>query len=297
MMTERCPSGEELLGFVRQALDDDDASRVGAHVGSCDDCRERIAGLQKTTRLLERAGEARPPHDVVRCAAECPDPELIAAYADGSADADTSTMVERHVARCGSCLAELADLWHLSSGGAVADAPERAVVGALARLEVEGRTAIVRWAGATVSVVKDFARAQAEVLEEALAGDGGLQPAFARAGAEAVLISWRGEHGLVLEGRIDIRSGGHPALTGRLTRLGRPDLGLSAALSGTGERHGPESLDSEGRFGPWGLAGGENTLRVTGRSVGERGLSLMIEIDGDQEAAPEDAPEDGYGAA
>ena len=289
MMTERCPSGEKLLGFVRGALDDDAAGRVCRHVDSCGDCRERVSGLEETIRLLERAGEARTPGDLVRSASECPEPELVAAYADGSADGETSTLVERHLARCGACLAELADLWHLSSGGVVADAPEPAVRGALARLESEGRTAIVRWAGATVSVVKDFTRAHAEALEGALAGGGELQPAFARAGAEAVLISWRGEHGLVLEGRIDIRGGGRPALTGRLTRLGSPDLGLSASLSGAGERHGPESLDSAGRFGPWALARGENTLRVTGRSIGERGLSLTIEIAEDSEDAPEDA--------
>ncbi len=291
MMTERCPSGEELLGLVRGALDDDAASRVRGHVDSCNDCRERVVGLEEITRLLRRGGEARTADDSLRSDSECLDPELVAAYADGSADGETSVLVERHLANCGSCLAELADLWHLSSGGVVADAPERAVRAALARLESEGRTAIVRWAGATVSVVKDFARAQTEVLEEVLAGKGELQPALARAGAEAVLISWRGERGLVLEGRIDIREGGRPALAGRLTRLGCPDLGLSAALSGLGERHGPESLDSEGRFGPWSLASGENTLRVTGRSVGERGLSLIIEIARGSEDTHEDAPE------
>ena len=277
MMNERCPSTEELLGFLTGTLEDDAASRVRMHLVSCDACRQRTTGLEEVILLLERSGAARTADDLHPSSTECPDPELVAAYADGSADGETSSRLERHLASCNSCLAELADLWHLSSGGAVADAPERAVLRALARLESEGRTAIVRWAGATVSVVKDFARAQAEALQGTLAGSGELQPAFARAGGEAVLISWRGENGLVLEGRIDVR-GGRPALTGRLTRLGNPDLSLSAALSGAGERYGPESLDSEGRFGPWTLTCGENTLRLTGRSVGEGGLLLTIEI-------------------
>jgi anti-sigma factor RsiW len=290
MTKDGCPAGEKLLGLVRDALDDGASSRVRAHVSSCEACRERAAGLEELVGLLERAATEPLPDDLEPSRAACPDPELVAAYADGSSDEHASALVERHLAGCASCLAEVADLWRLSSAGSPVDAPDRAVSAAIARLESEARTAIVRWAGATVSVVKDFARSQAEALEGAGRGAHELAPAFARGSDEAVLLSWRGDDDLLLEGRIDIRGGGRPALTGRLTRLGSPDLSLSAAMSGDGERHGPESLDSDGRFGPWALARGQNTLRVTGRTVGERGLSLTIEITEDNAEDPTEIP-------
>ena len=78
-----------------------------------------------------------------------------------------------------------------------------------------------------------------------------------------------------------------PSLTCRVTVEGTPAVAVSAVLSSDEVTTGPESLDADGRFGPWPLGPGENILRLTGLPA-EAGDTAQLVI---LLAAPGEEPE------
>ena len=84
---------------------------------------------------------------------------------------------------------------------------------------------------------------------------------------------------------------GGPTITGRLSPAGVSASRVSVVLLSGAGRRGPESLDDEGRFGPWPVAHGDNTLRFTGlpdapgRDV-ELRVSVVVDEPGPGQAAP-----------
>lgn len=272
--------GATLAAFAGGTLDDEEADVVRRHLADCSECSERLRVHKETAALVSRAAGSRLPDDVPAVAdrasgsAEHPDAETLAAYSDGSLPEDAVLRVERHLAVCGDCLREVADLWAMSSERA-SEPPSSALVVVRARLARDAAGgAVVRLVGRAVQLVRDFGEALGVAAETADA-----EPAFAhtRSAGDSVELSWSGGDDVELRGRIDVRDG-EAHLLGRLTVAGEPGVALSVALVAGESGRGPESTDREGRFGPWRLAFGENTIILSGSALGAEAVRLPLEV-------------------
>jgi anti-sigma factor RsiW len=215
---------------------------------------------------------------VSRSEETCPRGAIIAGYVDGSLGVSEIAEVERHITSCGSCLTEVADLWSMV-GPADHDAPDSVVAAVLARLGKESRTAVLRWAERSLELVRDFASGLAEEVSVGLGP--GPEPAVAvsRMPAGEVRLHWSGVGGADLEGIVRDEGGG-ASLTGRVTVGGAPAVSTSAALCSAASTRGPESVDVDGRFGPWPLSRGGNVLHLTGlpeEAGGAADLVVLLE--------------------
>lgn len=298
----RCPDKERLLLHAEGELRGRDGEEVAAHVAGCETCTETVsslralgatlrkAGLQgagpgrasDTGSLLSRLGSAGPTG--TSRSGTCPDPATIAAYVDGSLEGERTVEVERHLVTCRTCIAMVADLWAMS-GAADHDAPDRAVARVLARLEGESRTAVLRWADRSIELVRDFASAWAPGADGIPAFVPEPLVATSRSSGSEVRLHWSGEGGALVEAVVRAE---RPAasLTCRVTVDGTPATAVSAVLSSKSVTTGPESPDTDGRFGPWPLARGENVLRLTGLPAAAGVAQLVVVL-----AAPGEEPE------
>jgi len=279
-----CPSGDALAAYAEGLLEESDRAAVEAHLGSCERCRGFLSDLRDIHRTLRAAGRdrgraadrcdgggARVPGD------RCPEDELLAAYADGSLGGRREAEVERHLARCPSCLAEVADLMSLA-GAPGFDVPDRTVKTVLARLDRERKTAVVRLAERSVVLVRDFV--QASLPGGRRAPFDAAVPAFASARSDGAPVRLRWSGGGDLEVECDIRRTEEGAtLTGRATSAGEPARATSVTLVTAGGTWGPESPDSRGRFGPWPLPAGESRLFLAGDPDGDGAVELSIEVE------------------
>ncbi len=271
-MRSTCPSEGERLRLVEGTLGGSDRERVESHVATCEDCGARVRALERLTEALRGAVRGAPEE-----AASCRESERVSGYADGTLAAGEASQVEAHLARCPSCSALLADLWR-SPDGAAERGPDRAVDRVLGRLEREGRSAVVRIAERTLTVVTGFARSGAAAL------GAGLLPvsetalaAAARAEPGEIRLSWVGSGGIALEGRVRLREGA-PTLIARVTADGKPARAISVALRTPGSTRGPESPDPEGRIGPWPVEIGRNTVVLSGIDLDGGRLELELEL-------------------
>jgi anti-sigma factor RsiW len=297
-MRRSCPDKETLLLYAEGELTGRDAEDVGSHVADCKTCAETVSGLRAVGAVLRRAGLRSTGGPGVTLSptgsagltgasrlASCPDTETIAGYVDGSLEGGRAGEVEKHLVSCRTCLGLVADLWAMS-GVAAHDAPDSVVAGVLARLEGESRTAVLRWTERSIELVRDFASAWTR--------GAGRPPAFlpepamatSRSSGTEVRLHWSGEGGSAVEGVVRAE-GRAPSLTCRVTVGGTPAVAVSAVLSSDEVTTGPESLDADGRFGPWPLGRGENILRLTGLPA-EAGDTAQLVI---LLAAPGEEPE------
>lgn len=270
-MKRRCPPGEDVLAFAEGLLEGAKRGAIERHAATCDRCRERLRRLTEITGALRAVGRGGS-----TTSEECPDGEALAAYADGSLDPRRASRLERHLARCRACLSAVADILTLA-GAERRDAPDRSVDAVVARLEAEGRTAIVRLVERSVTLIRDFARAGAS--DEVGGPFGAAATAFAEArGTRApVRLAWSAADGVEVECEVRGEAGG-AVLTGRVTASGAPARAASVALATQSTTHGPETPDARGRFGPWPLRPGPNRLSICGvRGAGEA-LSLSIDL-------------------
>ena len=288
-MRRTCPDKEKLLLYAEGELTGGDAEGVGSHVADCETCAETVSGLRAVAAVLRRAGlrsTGGPGVVLSRTgsggligasrSASCPDTASIAGYVDGSLEGDRAGEVETHLVSCPTCLGLVADLWAMS-GVVEHDAPDSVVARVLARLEDESRIAVVRWTERSIELVRDFASAWA-------GGAGGApvflpEPAMAisRSSGTEVRLHWSGKGGSAVEGVVRAE-GRAPSLTCRVTVEGTPAAGVSAVLSSDEVTTGPESLDADGRFGPWPLARGENVLRLTGLPAQAGGRAQLVVV-------------------
>jgi anti-sigma factor RsiW len=268
-MIGRCLSPGEMLALAEDSPASEPRSQLEDHAAKCPECARALAGIREAVRELRRA--ATPP---MAEAEECPDWELVAAYADGSASGEDATRAESHLAGCSRCLAFAADLWSARDRVAVGT-EDSTFEKVLDSLVSRARTAIVRWTGSAFSVVRGFASG----LDE---GEASLAPAWlagAARGGPRVRFGWEGEKGVKLECEVRLL-GDHPALAGRVTAGDDAARELSVALRGGAEIRGPESLDALGRFGPWPLARGRNELVLSGARLTAGRVELAIELEG-----------------
>jgi anti-sigma factor RsiW len=283
-MERTCPDRSALLLFAEGELGEREADEVAEHVRTCPACDGAVSQMRELTSALRSAAAGRPVSGAAtgdsRRADDCPEPVRIAAYVDGTLDAVAAASVERHLVSCRTCLTEVADLWHMM-GADEHDAPDSAVAATVTRLESDACTAVLRWAGHSLDVLRGFASSLAEAVGEATVVP---QPAVATArsgGAEARLL-WSGEEGAELVGAVRAE-GGAVSFTGRVTVAGAPASTTSAGLSSAGAVRGPESLDADGRFGPWPLSPGRNLLRLTGLPGRSGSAELVVMIIGAHE--------------
>ena len=280
-MRPRCPDKEMLLLHAEGGLKGRDGEEVASHVADCEACAETVSELRALTSALRRAGaQTDPLHPDT-----CPDAASVAGYVDGTLEGDRARDVERHVVSCRTCLALVADLWAMSGAGE-RDAPDGAVARVLARLESDSQTAVLRWAERSIELVRDFASSWAAGAGRVPAFVAEPAPATSRSPGTEVRLHWRGAGGAAVEGVV--RGYGRAAsLTCRVTVDGSPAAAVSVVLSSGSVTTGPESLDADGRFGPWPLAPGDNVLRLTGLSAEVGGAAELVVV----LAAPADEAE------
>ena len=297
-MRRSCPDKEKLLLYAEGELTGRDAEDVGSHVADCETCAETVSGLRAVGAVLRRAGlrsTGGPGVTLSRTGsggltgasrlASCPDTETIAGYVDGSLEGGRAGEVEKHLVSCRTCLGLVADLWAMS-GVAEHDAPDSVVAGVLARLEGESRTAVLRWTERSIELVRDFASAWTRGAGRPPVFLPELAVATSRSSGTEVRLHWSGEGGSAVEGVVRAE-GRASSLTCRVTVGGTPAVAVSAVLSSDEVTTGPESLDADGRFGPWPLGRGENILRLTGLPA-EAGDTAQLVI---LLAAPGEEPE------
>ncbi len=288
-MRRSCPDKEKLLLYAEGELTGRDAEEVDSHVADCETCDETVSGLRAMAAVLRRAGMRSTSGpgavlsrtdsggtDGTSCSASCPDAVTIAGYVDGSLEKGCAGEVEEHLVSCRTCSGLVADLWAMS-GAAEYDASDSAVAGVLARLEQESRIAVLRWTERSIELLQDFASAWMDV-----AGGAPVflqEPAMAtsRSSRSEVRLHWSGAGGSIVEGVVRIE-GRAPSLTCRVTVEGTPPATVSAVLSSDEVTTGPESLDADGRFGPWPLARGENVLQLTGLPAEAGGSARLIVV-------------------
>lgn len=288
-MRRSCPDREKLLLYAEGELAGRDAEEVASHVADCETCGETVSGFRAMAAVLRRAGlrstdgpgvtlrqtGSGGPAGAAR-SGSCPDAVTIAGYVDGSLEKGRAGEVEEHLVSCRTCMAMVADLWAMS-GAAEHDAPDSAVAAALARLDGESRTAVVRWTERSIELVRDFASAWMEVVGGAPMFRPEPAMATSRDSGSEVRLHWGGAGGSTVEGVVRA-AGPVPSLTCRVTVEGAPAAAVSAVLSSDEVRTGPESLDADGRFGPWPLAAGENVLQLTGLPAEAGGSARLIVV-------------------
>lgn len=255
--------------YLEGTLDGVEAGAMAGHVGACPRCRVLLGELREATARMREAGASEgPPCD-------CPDWEMVAAYADGLLGPAEAAEAERHIAGCDDCLAFLSDLWSPPDAGAASASREleARVLLALAR---EARTAVIRWERGAATLVKGFSRALEGMTPRR--GEPNPELAFAR-GPATLRVGWSGPGGLALECGIG-QASGRPTLVGRITTDGKAARAVSAMLRSGGSALGPESADAEGRFGPWPLADGLNELVLTGAGLPDGRIELVVDVVG-----------------
>lgn len=268
-MNERCPEEERLLLYAAGELPEEESAAVAEHLEACESCRESLSFLTSMTEALKTAASApagAPIPDTAQARwGGCPGPEELAGYADGTLTGKKLGEVEHHLAHCGACLTEVADLRSMAGNG-VLDAPESAVRAVLTRLDRDSRTAVVHRTGRAMELVRDFASRVAEAAVGAA-----LTPAPATAASRAagreIRLEWSGDGGSRFEAVV-AASEEEATLTGRVTVRGRPSPAVSVSMTTDDGAAGPESPDAAGRFGPWAVSSGENVVRVTGLPEG-----------------------------
>jgi len=297
-MRRSCPDKEKLLLYAEGELTGRDAEEVESHVADCESCEETVSGLRAMAALLRGSGPGSTggpagrlsrtgsggAGDVSR-SASCPDAATIAGYIDGSLGTGRAGEVEEHLMSCRMCLSEVADLWAMS-GAEEHDASDSVVARVLARLEGESRTAVLCWTERSIELVRDFASAWLDAAGGAPVFLAEPAMATGRSSGSEVRLHWSGAGGSAVEAvaRADERA---PSLTCRVTVEGTPAATVSAVLSSDEVTMGPESLDADGRFGPWPLGRGENVLQLTGLPAEAGGSARLIVI----LAAPGEEPE------
>lgn len=271
-MRRRCPDKERLLLHAEGELNGRAGEEVASHVAGCEVCAETVRSLRALTSALRRAGsETGASHSDT-----CPDAATVAGYVDGTLEGDRARDVEKHVVSCGTCLRLVADLWAMSGAGGH-DAPDAVVARVLAGLKSDSRTAVLCWAERSIELVRDFASSWTSGAGRVPTFVGEPALATSRSSDAGVRLHWRGAGGSVVEAVV--RSDGRAAsLTCRVTVDGIPAAAVSAVLASGSATTGPESLDADGRFGPWPLAPGDNVLRLTGLSAELGGAAELVVV-------------------
>jgi len=254
-----CPPRERLLAHIEGLESEVERAEMERHLDGCRCCSEEVAILTAITDVLR--GTA------ARCADTgkiCSKSDELLAYADGTLEPSVAAEFEEHLVGCRSCLRELADVWAMS-GPEECDASPEAVARVVKRLAEERRTLLVRISEKTLTAVREAAASIEELAGWIVVADLPAAAA-ARSHRRTVHVLWREEGGITVEYVLEW-SLGSVELTGRVMSAKGPAQAISVALLSDDCVRGPESTDSAGRFGPWKLAPGQNTISLSGTPI------------------------------
>jgi hypothetical protein len=96
----RCPEREKVEALAAGFLDERDAARIRGHAARCAACGRALERARsREAALLETLGDLAALEEGV----SCPEPTLLAAFADGEIADDARASLEAHLAACGLC--------------------------------------------------------------------------------------------------------------------------------------------------------------------------------------------------
>ncbi len=285
-MSEHCPDGAVLLAFVEGRTELGETERIERHLVGCPACRSEAAALGGLTRALAGAAgsvrratatdESLTDNAGVR-GTTCAEDQDAAAYLDGVLGQSARVRYERHAAGCPSCLEELADLMAARRSDAPR-ASDEAVAAVLTRLRRERRGVLIRLAKGTLNFVEGWSDGAAALVADR--GSGGREPAIAGARAVDAAVSLRceAEGGYTFD--CELTTGQRDSeLVGRVLRAGVPAVDVSVSLRGAAAPYGPESVDADGRFGPWTVRLGKSELKFHALNLPGGALALTLDLE------------------
>ncbi len=293
-MTKHCPDGALLLAFVEGRASSEEARQVEKHIAECAECAAEVEALAHLVAALAsieaRVGRAAAkPRRTPDCNdGSCGQGYDAAAFLDGLADPAARARFEEHAMECPTCFEELSDLMAARR----ADAPlvgEDVVARALERLRAERSRVVLRLSEGALQFIEGWiesatnfaARTGFEAREPALTG--------ARSDETPVTLHWESDGGYVFDCELTAGPTGSE-LVGRVLRDGAPAVDMSVALRGAGVPRGPESVDLDGRFGPWHLEPGESELRFEALRLPHGSVAVALEISRDAAAGENSGP-------
>ncbi len=287
-MTNHCPDGALLLAFVEGRTSSEDARHVEQHAADCQRCAAELKALTRLVDALESASshagganDAAPAPGKSACDdGSCGHGYDAGAFLDGLLEGDARVEFVAHAAECTVCREELSDLMAARRS----DAPlvnEDVVAATLARLRKERSRIVLRISEGSIRFVdgwiasaKNFAaRTGFDVREPAL---GGL-----RSDKPPVTLHWESEGGYAFDCELTSDPTGSE-LVGRVLRVGDPAVDISVALRGASVPRGPESVDLDGRFGPWHLDPGSSELRFEALHLPRGSVKVTLDIARDE---------------
>jgi anti-sigma factor RsiW len=267
---ERCPDGAALLALAEGRMETG-ASELERHLSECEECRREFDIVVRLTRALVEAARVSRPRP-----GSCDEGYDAAAYLSGALDRSDRLRYEHHVATCPACLDELSAL--MSARRQDAALPGAAAVAAAfkrlreepgrIRLRVSQRT--LMFVDGWITAARGFAAGTGfESRTPALSG--------VRSDPVPLTLRWETDGGYSFDCEVTAAPGGSE-LVGRVLRLGLPAADVSVSLRGAGVPHGPESLDTDGRFGPWAMATGESRLVFEALHLPRGTMAVVLEL-------------------
>jgi len=281
-VTNHCPDGAMLLAMAEGRATSEDAARLREHASGCPACAAELAAL---TRLVEALQFASSGGTGQACAAGASDDATCdlgydaGAFLDGLLDGPARLAFEEHAAHCAVCREELSDLM-------AARRPDAPLIDAdivartLGRLREERNHILLRLSDGALRFVDGWIGSAANFA--ARTGFEARRPALAgtRTSEAPVTLHWESEGGYAFDCEVTGGPSGSE-LVGRVLRDGDPAVDMSVALRGAGPSHGPESVDLDGRFGPWHLEPGASELRFEALHLPRGCMAVTLRIERD----------------
>ena len=280
-----------LLALAEGRATSEEAAGLRQHAAECIMC---AAELDALVRLVAALGSASAGgggiEGAVSATSACDDSSCghgydAGAFLDGLLDGPARLEFEKHAAHCAICREELSDLMAARRP----DAPlvgDEIVAATLARLRNERSRVLLRLSDGTLRFVEGWIGSAANFA--ARTGFDARHPALAgaRASDPPVALHWESEGGYAFDCELTGVSSGSE-LVGRVLRDGEPAVDMSVALRGASVSRGPESVDLDGRFGPWHLEPGASELRFEALRLPRGCVAVTLDIEQDAAGAEE----------
>jgi len=284
-VTDHCPDGALLLALAEGRAAPDDARRLREHTTECPACAAEMLALGRLVAALRSASTVDGRiEDAARTGCtggdgSCGHGYDAGAFLDGALDPAERLAFERHATHCAICRDELSGLMTARRN----DAPlgnDDVVAATLAKLRSERSRVLFRLADGALRFVGGSIESAANFA--ALTGFDARQPALAgvRSDEAPVTLHWESDGGYSFDCEVTGCSSGSE-LIGRVLHDDQPALDMSVALRGASVSHGPESVDLDGRFGPWHLEPGTSELRFEALRLPDGRLTITIDIEHD----------------
>ena len=292
-MNKHCPDGASLLAYAEGRAAGESVQEIEEHVRGCRACAAEVDVLTRLSAALASAGACEvgglgtTAGRALRGAGTCGEGYDPAAFLDGLLDRRARAQFELHVSECSTCLEELSDLMAARRH----DAPvvrDEVVATTLMRLRGEQSHLLLQLAEDALTFVDGWIRAAKDFT--VITADDEWEPVLgvARAERPPVAIHWKSDGGYSFDCELTHGVSG-PEIVGRVFRDGAPAIEVSVGLRGVGQPRGPESVDADGRFGPWALGTGASKLRFEALHLPGGSVEITLDVARDATATGMDA--------